>query len=101
MSALEFTPEKDPNEVDFFPLAFNAAINDPITNHTVRVVTDSVPVEDSDSDLTIIQTEVIDHVVTATIGGGSAGQTYRIEYEITLTSGRVFNREAKLKVKNL
>lgn len=84
-----------PKEVD------GEVVADPIIDHQVQVVTGEVPVLDDQTDLRILSSTVKDQTVIAMIAGGTAGQTYRVECEITLESGQVFNREAKLKVKNL
>lgn len=76
-------------------------VADTILSHRVQVVTGEVPVLDETSDLLIRSSTVEGYIVIAMLAGGTAGQTYRIECEVTLESGQVFNREARLKVKNL
>lgn len=101
--SLAFENPKDPADTANYSFEWIdlISIEDPILDHQVRVVTGEVPALDDQSDLRILSSTVKDQTVIAMISGGTAGQTYRVECEITLTSRQVFNREAKLKVKNL
>ena len=99
--SLKFENPKDPNAIADYPIGWEEAEHDPISAHSVRVVTGVIPTPDPNTDLIIIAHNVIENVVVVRLGGGADGQSYRIECEVTLQSGQVFNREVKLRVKNL
>lgn len=99
MASLTFDQIKDPTDVRPYAFNFIKETTDEVTGEPDVLIKCEIFC-DSD-DLLIEDVRVIDHYAAATFSGGEAGTTYVIECVVEFESGKVLNRSAKLKVKEL
>lgn len=102
MASLTFENPKDPK--DLAPYSFNFVQHciDSDTGERFDTVEDAVVVVlGTAGELTVISSGVVGDHVVAMIGGGVLGQKYVVECEATFESGKVLNRSATLKMKDL
>lgn len=101
MASLRFEQDKDP--LDIAPYAFNFKGDvideyeqkpDPLTSCVIRVLDDEATLE-------VDSYDVVGDYAVAILTGGTAGMTYTLDCLVTFESGKVLNRSAKLKVKDL
>jgi hypothetical protein len=88
---VDFTAEKDPDDVDVFTLDWTKVLDsgETITDHTVT----------APDGLTLAASEVSGAQVRAKLSGGTAGQKYVVAYRIVTSAGRQLDESARITVK--
>lgn len=99
MASLTFDQIKDPTDVRPYAFSFEEYLKDEITE-AVDVLTEC-EITCADEAIIIDDPKVIGPHAVAIFSGGVAGKTYVIECVVKFESGKVLNRSAKLKVKEL
>jgi len=101
MASLRFEQDKDPQDIAPYAFNFEEHIFDEYAQKPDPLVSCVVRVLDHDVSLQVDSYDVVGSHAVAILSGGQHGVTYTIDCLATFESGKVLNRSAKLKVKDL
>lgn len=104
MASLVFENPKDPKDIAPYTFNWDAHVIDPETgerNDTLESAVSALVVGDGPDDLVVGTTVIMGDRAVVMISNGTPGQSYVVECTATFESGKVLNRSAKLKIKDL
>jgi len=101
MASLRFEQDKDPLDIAPYAFGFTGHVYDEYGQKPDPLITCVIRVLDDEATLEVDSYDVVGDYAVAILTGGTAGMTYTIDCLATFESGKVLNRSAKLKVKDL